>query len=186
VYHLRRKATEWSKEKIMNGMNVVRKVGLAIVAMSVAFATVLMVRPVSPANAAELNQGGVLLENLLKREQIVINNQQERLNLSNQAVTTAQQWIADLHAEGKDVAALQTALTAFQAGIAQAQTSFNTAKPVLDTHAGFDGSGKVTDASQALNTLVTAGRAERQFHLTITQATIDFRTAIRNYRQANH
>jgi hypothetical protein len=169
----------------MKRKNVMRKVGLVMVATGMVLTAVLMALPTSTASAAELNEGGVLLENLLKREQIVINNQQERLTLSNQAVTAAQQWIADLQAEGKDVSALQTALAAFQAGLANAQTSFTTAKQTLDAHTGFDGSGNVTDAKQALTTLVDAGRAERQFHLTITQATIDFRTAIRNYRQAN-
>jgi hypothetical protein len=176
---------EWSREKIMNGKTIVRKVGLGLVALGVTLAAALTILPSPTASAAELKQGGVVLENLLKREQIVINNQQERLNLSNQVVTAAQQWIADLQAEGKDVSALQTALSAFQAGIANAQTSFNTAKQTLDAHTGFDASGKVTNATQALNTLVEAGRAERQFHLTITQATIDFRTAVRAYRQAN-
>jgi hypothetical protein len=169
----------------MKGKYLFRSLGLGILALSVAVLTSLMVLPGATANAAELQQGGVVLENLLKREQILINNQQERLALSDKVVNSAGQWIADLQAEGKDTTTLQTALSAFQAGIAQAQTSFNMAKQGLDAHAGFDADGKVTNATEALKTLVDAGRAERQFHLTITQATIDFRTAVRTYRQAN-
>jgi hypothetical protein len=169
----------------MKSKQLFRSIGLGVLVACVTLAAVLTALPVTTAHAAELKQSGVLLENLLKREQIVINDQQERLTLSQQAVGKAQQWINDLQAEGKDTTALQTALSAFQTGIAQAETSFTIAKQVLDTHAGFDASGQMTDATQAWKTLVDAGRAERQFHLTITQATIDFRAAVRAYLQAN-
>lgn len=169
----------------MKNRQLGRSAVVGVLAVCVALAAILAVLPATTVNAAELNQGGVALENLLKREQIVINNQQERLTLSQQAVEKAQQWLADLQVEGKEVSALPAALSAFQNGLAQAQTSFNTAKQVLDAHAGFDANGQVTNAAQALKTLVDAGRAERQFHLTITQATIDFRAAVRAYLQAN-
>lgn len=163
-----------------------KKVLLGVLAISMIVAAIVIASTATTVRAAELKQGGVALENLLKREQILINNQQERLTLSDQVAATAQQWINDLQAEGKDVTALQAALSAFQAGIAQARGSFNTAKQLLDAHAGFDANGQVTNAAQALKTISEAGRAERQFHLTITPATIDFRVAVRAYRQANH
>lgn len=160
-----------------------KKMLLGILAVGLIVATSLTA---TTANAAELNQGGAALENLLKREQIVLSNQQERLTLSDQVAATAQQWLTDLAAEGKDVTALQAALTAFQAGVAQARGSFDTAKQLLDAHTGFDANGQVTNAAQALKTVSEAGRAERQCHLTITQATLDFRAAVKAYRQANH
>jgi hypothetical protein len=166
------------KQSVKRLMNI----GILIAMLTAALAIAL---PGSTAYAAEPAQGNIRLENLFKREQIIINNQQTRLNLSNQVVTAAQTWISDLQAAGKDTSALETALANFQNGVAQAQSSFNSAKSVLDAHVGFDGSGKLTDATQALTTLVDAGRAERQFHLTITQATIDFRQAVRQYRQSN-
>jgi hypothetical protein len=169
----------------MKSKSLFRSIGLGILVACVALTAILAALPVTTARAAELNQGGLLLENLLKREQIVINDQQARLTLSQQAVGKAQQWIADLQAEGKDTTTLQTALSAFQTALTQAQTSLNTAKQALDAHAGFDASGQMIDATQAWKTLIDAGRAERQFHLTITQATIDVRAAVRAYLQAN-
>ncbi len=148
-------------------------------------ATIALALPSAVAYAAPPEQGGIRLENLLMREKIILNNQRERLDLSNQAVAVAQTWINNLQGQGKDVSALQTALSAFQSGLAQAQTSFNTAQSTLNTHNGFDANGKVTDDAQAWQTLIQAGRAERQFHLTITQATINFRQAVRQYLQAN-
>ncbi len=137
--------------------------------------------PSSAVDAANPSQTGVVLENLLKREQIVINDQQVRLNLSSQVISTAQTWINDLNAEGKDTSSLQTALASFQNGVSQAQTSFNAAQSFLNSHTGFDGSGNATNLTQALKTIIDAGRAERQFHLTITQATLDFRQAVQQY-----
>jgi hypothetical protein len=148
-------------------------------------AVAAVVQPGATAYAAPLTQGGIRLENLLKREQIILVDQQQRLDLSNQAITAAQTWISHLQEQGKDVTALQAAHSAFQSSLAQAQGSVNTAQSTLNTHNGFGANGKVTDNAQALQTLIQAGRAERQFHLTITQATIDFRQAVQHYRQAN-
>lgn len=170
----------------MRSKSLLQSIGLGLIVLCMAVAIALVLQPSQTASAAELKQGGAALENLLKREQILLNNQQERLTLSDQAAATAQRWISDLQAEGKDVTALQAALSAFQTGLAQARGSFDTAKQLLAAHAGFDANGQVTNAAQALKTISEAGRAERQFHLTITQATIDFRTAVRAYRQANH
>ncbi len=153
------------------------------------FAAVVVALPAPAAYAAPAGapqeQNGARLENLFKREQIILTNQQGRIELSNMAVTAAQNWISRLQGQGKDVTALQNALTAFQAGIAQAQTSLTTAQNILSTHSGFDAAGTVTDRQQALQTVKEAGQAERQFHLTITQATRAFRQAVREYRQAN-
>ena len=148
-------------------------------------AAIVLALPSATAYAAGPAEGGVVLENLFMREKIILNNQQERLNLSQQAVTRAQTWINNLQGQGKDVSALQTALNAFQASLAQVQGNFNTAQNTLNTHTGFDGNGKVADTAQAWQTLIQAGQAERQFHLTITQATINFRLAARQYLQNN-
>jgi len=167
----------------------VKKIFMSIISVcvlsSIVVAAAVFAMPGATAYAAPAAQGGARLENLLKREQIVLTNQQQRLDLSNQAVAAAQTWISRLQEQGKDVAALQNALAAFQASLAQAQSSFNTAQNTLNAHAGFDGSGKVTDNPQALETVIQAGKAERQFHLTITQATIDFRQVVRQYLAAN-
>jgi hypothetical protein len=152
---------------------------------SIVIVAALLAMPAAAAYAAPAAQGGARLENLLQREQMALTNQQQRLDLSNQAVAAAQTWISRLQEQGKDVTVLQNALAAFQSSLAQAQASFNTAQSTLNAHAGFDGSGKVTDNPQALQTVMQAGKAERQFHLTITQATIDFRQVVRQYLAAN-
>jgi hypothetical protein len=148
-------------------------------------AAILIAMPIGAAHADPLTQDGARLENLLKREQILLSNQQERLNLANQIIAKADQWIADLKNRGKDTAGLETALATYKSRVAEAQTYLDTAKGVLDARAGFDADGKVTNRTDALKTVVEAGHLQRQFHLAITQATVDFRAAVLAYRQAN-
>jgi hypothetical protein len=166
------------ENNMKRGLICLLSVGL-LIGLLVAAAPSLTVYAANPA------QNGVVLENLLKREQIIINDQQARLNLSNQASSAAQTWLNDLNTEGKDISTLQTALTNFQNGVSSAQASLNTAQGLLNAHTGFDGGGQVTNAAQALKTVVDAGRAERQFHLTITPASLDFRQAVRQYIQSH-
>ena len=154
-------------------------------ALGLAISVVAGVLPVSPAYAAAPAQGGIRLENLLMREQIALNNQQARLNLANNVIVKAEAWIANLQSQGKDTASLQSALDDYRTGVGSAQTHFDAAKSILDAKAGFDANGKVTDRAQALKTVVDAGRELRQFHLTITLATVQFRTAVLAYRRAN-
>ena len=97
----------------------------------------------------------------------------------------AEDWISALKDKGKDVSALEAALSDYKAANSKAASDLDTGKSVLSAKAGFDADGRVTDASLALKTLVSAGKAERQFHLTITPAAIAFREAVLSYRQAN-
>jgi hypothetical protein len=139
----------------------------------------------TPAFAAPGTANGTRLENLLKREQIVLTNQTDRLALSDKVVAKGQEWIDALKGRGKDVTALQAALDAYETAGQKAAVDLGTAKAALAAHAGFDAGGNAIDASQALQTLVSAGKAERQYHLTITPAAIALREAVLAYRQAN-
>ena len=125
------------------------------------------------------------LENWLKREQIALANQAERLKLSNQAISTAQQFIDNQKAAGKDTSVLEAALAAFSKAVSDTQALHDTAANILAAHAGYNADGKVTDAKQALVTLHNAGLPMREAHLKITQATLDFRQSLRAYLQAN-
>lgn len=125
------------------------------------------------------------LENLLKREQLLLTNQKDRLALSNEVTAEASKWVAELKSEGKDAAALETALNAYEAAASSASGYLQTATSTLASPAGFDSTGAVVDQAQARATIKTAGRAERQFHLTIAPAAMQFRAAVLSYRAAN-
>jgi hypothetical protein len=125
------------------------------------------------------------LEDWLKREQITLENQAERLKASNQVISHTNQLIEKQKAAGKDTAALETSLGSFSKAVGETQVLHDNAAEILSSHAGFDANGKVIDAKQALQTLHNAGLPLREGHLKITQATLDFRQAVRAYVQAN-
>ena len=165
----------------MNG----KKVTLAVIVIAVLAGTVLALPATVQAAAPEQTVSGTRLENLLLRENLALANQEDRLDFSRNVATNTQTWIDGLNSEGKDTTALVNGLAAFNQGIASAQASHDTAAGILASPAGFDANGKVTDNSQALQTISDAGKALRQAHLIITQATLDFRTVVNNYRSAN-
>ncbi len=53
---------------------------------------------------------------------------------------------------GKDVTALQAALDAFESALKSAKPTYDSMRGIVNSHSGFDESGKVTDAGLAKST----------------------------------
>jgi hypothetical protein len=142
-----------------------------------------------PANVQAASLDGAKadthLENLLMREKIALNNQAARLDKARQTAAKAQTWIDNQKAKGKDTSTLTAGLADFNQGIISAQADHDQAAGILASPAGFDASGKVTDAAQALKTVSSAGLDLRQAHLTITQAVLNYRAIVKTYRDAH-
>jgi len=125
------------------------------------------------------------LEYGLKREQLRLTGQQDRLDLARQGAADAQSLIDELSAQGKDTTKIQTALNTFNTQLEAAQAAHDEAKQILDAKAGFDANGKVTDPGQARETLQSARKALEQARQILQQAAKEFRQAMREFRQAN-
>lgn len=125
------------------------------------------------------------LEYALKREQLRLTGQQDRLDLARQGAADAQSLIDELSDRGKDTSKIQAALDTFKTQIETAQTAHDEAKQILDAKAGFDANGKVTDAEQARETLQNARQAMEEARKILQQASQDFRQAMHEFRQAN-
>ncbi len=125
------------------------------------------------------------LEKLLQREQKELAQGQKVLDRANNVISKIQDRINNLNSKGQNSSSLQAALSGFQNDVNSAQSSYNSAKGILDTHAGFDGNGHVTDVAQARNTLTTARKAMLQFRQAARRATSDFRTARSHLTQEN-
>jgi hypothetical protein len=125
------------------------------------------------------------LENFYQRIQLAAQEQQLRITFANQVADSVQAWITTLKSSGKDTSTLETALADFKSKVASAQTAHNQATSVLSTHAGFDGSGKVTDAELARKTLQDARDDLRTAHQSLQDGTIELRRAVRDFRQKN-
>ncbi len=86
---------------------------------------------------------------------------------------------------GKDVAALQSALDAYAAALKSAQPIYASMEGIVTTHAGFDASGKVTDAEQARSTMEQM-RAKMQEIKSAMDGTFKaLREAMKAFREAN-
>ena len=127
--------------------------------------------PPGPLNTA--------LSNLYQREQNWLSGQSNTLTDANTIAVNAQNWINTLKGQGKDTAALEAALAAFNGQVVSAQTTHDTASGVLSAHAGYDGSGQVTDRAQAATTLRQAYQSLQQAHLTLVSAAVNLRLAVR-------
>jgi Spy/CpxP family protein refolding chaperone len=109
--------------------------------------------------------------------------QAQNLERAGKAVERAQARIDELAKQGKDVSQLQAALEDFKAALAEAQGSHDQAQAILETHAGFDEQGKVTNRAQALETLREAGQALRDARRALQDGLIDLRRAVRDWRR---
>lgn len=123
----------------------------------------------------------VELENLLKREQLALNNQQERMEMSHTVAQTTQEYIDSQKSSGKATSSLENALQSFNQAIIESEQYHTEAASVLAVPAGFDAGGRVTDTAAAIHTLRTAGQSLRQAHLTITSGTLELRQAVNTY-----
>jgi hypothetical protein len=159
----------------------------SVLLAGVILATLALASPTFRADAAAPQTvptpDGHKLEQFYDRLLRASEEQGKRLDLSDKAAGTAQKWIDGLKAKVQDVKALESALSTFSAGIAKARSYHDTGAGILAAHAGFDGSGNVTDLQKARDTIQTAANNLREAHLAITQATMDFRSAVRAWRQ---
>lgn len=137
------------------------------------------------AQAGSTSAKGARFAKLIEREQTVLAQQQERFQVAHQVSAKTQQWLEKLQEQGVDATALQAAWDAYVAEVDAAQQYLDAAAATLEAHAGFDSEWKVIDMAQARATVKEAGKAERQFHLAIVKANVEFRQAVHEYRKGS-
>lgn len=88
-------------------------------------------------------------------------------------------------ANGKDVSALQAALDAYEAALKSAQPVYASVGSIVNTHAGFDANGKVTDAEQAKATVEQMRTKMQEVKSTMDGTFKALREALKAFRDAN-
>ncbi len=88
-------------------------------------------------------------------------------------------------ANGKDVSAVQTALDAFEAALKKAQPIYESMKGIVNSHQGFDGNGKVTDAVKAQETVLAMRGKFKEIKDALNGTGKALHEAIQAFRQAN-
>jgi len=141
-------------------------------------------QPATPA-AQTGNRGDATLERLLERENSWLLTQQANLEKAAAVAEKGQTLIDKAKAKGIDVTDLQNALDAFNRQINQANQDHKNAAGVLAAHQGFDGNGKVTDRTAAVQTLKDARNSLLDAHLQLVQAVSSLRIAIRTWRSTH-
>jgi hypothetical protein len=139
------------------------------------------VKPAKPDDAAAKAR----LAKAYEYQQMRLRMETDHLTLANDAAGRTQTMIDNQKAQGKDTTALETALSTFKTQVAAAQAAHDTAAGILDKHLGFDDRGQVTDLAQARQTVKEANRYMQDTRLTLRQAELTLRIAIRAWRQAN-
>jgi hypothetical protein len=88
-------------------------------------------------------------------------------------------------ANGKDVSAVQSALNAFEAALKTAQPIYESTKGIVNSHQGFDDSGKVIDPAKAQETVLAMRGKFQEIRTALNGTGRALRDAIRAFRAAN-
>jgi len=173
----------------MNIFKTLRQLMLG--AMSGVVVLGLALASVAPAWAAEGTpepsgeRDGRRLELAFKKLNRWLEAQAKHLERASNGQPKLQELIERAKANGKDVSALEAALAAFNASVAEAQAAHDEAAAILSSHAGFDANGKVIDKELAKQTLESAGEALKEAHQILREAEKTLKQAVREWMKAN-
>ncbi|MGB8252273.1 MAG: hypothetical protein WCF08_03600 [Anaerolineaceae bacterium] len=138
--------------------------------------------PTTPINKGK---GSALLEKALQREQKVNANLVGLFEKADKAISKLQDAIQNGKTNGKDVKTLKEALDEINNQITSARVAHDKAAGLLNRPAGFDDTGKVTDAKLAVGTIREIGEYQREARHLIGDSIKDAVRAIREFRQDN-
>jgi hypothetical protein len=139
---------------------------------------------VAAAAPVQGQRDNATIERTLQAQLRRIKVQDQRLKRADQFAGTVDRVTQQQKSQGRDVSQIERALASYRKGIADARTAWNTANDLLKKPAGFDASGKVTDAAQAQNSLRESHAAMQKVSRLAWNAARDLRSALGRYRSA--
>ena len=126
------------------------------------------------------------LQKAWAKEQTIYARIGKILDSANTMISKIQTRLNDAKSKGKDVSAVQTALDAFSTAVNNVQPIYADLQTIVQSHAGFDASGNVTDPTQALQTVQDfRSKAETIRQAGVREAGKALREAMQAFRQAN-
>lgn len=125
------------------------------------------------------------LQQAFSKEQSIFGKLGKLFDNVDSRISKLQDLINKAKANGKDVSGLQSVLDAFSSAIKQAQSIYNDAQSLINSHPGFDASGNVVDQTAALQTVKDLRGKLKDIHQTVVPPFKALRDAIRTFRQAN-
>jgi hypothetical protein len=134
-------------------------------------------------------QGGGLtnekLEKIWARQQEMYARLGKAFDGNDPLLTKLKERIAQAAANGKDVSAVQAALTAFESALKNAKPIYESMKGVVNSHQGFDANGKVTDSEKAKATLKEMRAKAQELKSAMGGTFKALRDAMQAFRKAN-
>lgn len=97
----------------------------------------------------------------------------------------AQELIDKAIENGKDVSAVQAAMNAFSAALETSRPIYESIQSLVNTHAGFDANGKVTDVEQAQATVQSVRAKLQELKTSLDGKGKALRDALKAFRDAN-
>jgi hypothetical protein len=109
----------------------------------------------------------------------------EKMGKTEKFVSNIQKLIDRAGQNGKDVSGVQAALDAFADAVDDAKPVYESAQAIIDSHAGFDADGKVTDSEQAKETVRAMGEKLKEIKDAMGGTGKALRDALHAFREAN-
>ena len=104
---------------------------------------------------------------------------------TDQFVAKVQKLIDRAKANGKDVSEVQAALDAFKSAASRARPIYESIKGIINSHQGFDSSGKVTDPEKAKETVKAMHEKFKEIRAAMNGTGKALHQAIKAFREAN-
>ena len=140
----------------------------------------------SPSGIGVSNFFKLVLERTYKFQTRMIDLFSTQFNKAEGFETKAQQRIADLKQQGKDVSSLEKMLAKFYDLIANAKQAKDKASAILNLHQGFDAQGKVIDLQLAQETSKSVEMTLRSLRENIIQAFKIIANGLKEYKNQNN
>jgi hypothetical protein len=126
-----------------------------------------------------------LLEKVWAREQTLYQRQDDRLAKADEFFANVQSRIEKANQKGYDTSTIQAALAALEVAVEAARPIHENAGSIIAAHAGFNANGKVTDRTQARETVKLLGQSLKDFRSTVGDPFKALREAVKAFREAH-
>lgn len=123
------------------------------------------------------------LSRIFHRQQRILAREENNLSRADRLASGLEEHIGRLKDQGKDVSALEDALTNFRGQLAAARQAHERAMALVQQHSGFDEQGRVVNIAQARDTVQQVGKEIAQFRQAMRDGLRELRAAWREYRQ---
>lgn len=162
---------------------LVAALSFAALPVTSAYASSLNIPTDPPTDKIQISDERI--EKIWARLQKAYERQGQRFDRADEITGKIQGLIDKMEENGKDVAALQAALDAFDAALKEVHPIYESAKGIINSHKGFDADGKVTDSEQAVETVKELGAKMKEMREIVGGPGKALREAIKAYRDAH-